>query len=135
LVHKCLAAGTSAEGYCDRCSAPFVRVIETKGVHAPSDNGKTAERRAVGLRTAISGAGAERQTAETTTLGWRASCRCENPVPRPGRVLDPFCGSGRTGVMACRMGLDFTGVELNPEFAAMATRILRNDQPLFNEFE
>lgn len=39
-----------------------------------------------------------------------------------GTVLDPFFGSGTTGVVAQRLGRRFIGVELNPEFAAAAER-------------
>jgi DNA modification methylase len=42
--------------------------------------------------------------------------------PVGGTVLDPFTGSGTTGVVACRLGRDFIGIELNPEYAAMAER-------------
>jgi DNA modification methylase len=48
-------------------------------------------------------------------------------------VLDPFCGSGTTGVVALRYGRDFIGIELNPEYAAMARRRIENDAPLFNK--
>ena len=40
--------------------------------------------------------------------------------PPGGRVLDPFLGSGTTGVVAERMGCDFYGIELNPEYAQHA---------------
>jgi hypothetical protein len=42
--------------------------------------------------------------------------------PVGGTVLDPFTGSGTTGVVACRLGRDFVGIELNYEYAAMAER-------------
>ena len=48
-------------------------------------------------------------------------------------VLDPFTGSGTTGVVALRYGRDFIGIELNPEYAAMARRRIENDAPLFNK--
>jgi DNA modification methylase len=35
-------------------------------------------------------------------------------------VLDPFCGSGTTGVVAKRLGREFWGIELNPEYAKLA---------------
>ncbi len=35
-------------------------------------------------------------------------------------VLDPFAGSGTTGVVALRHKRRFTGIELNPEYAAIA---------------
>lgn len=46
-------------------------------------------------------------------------------------VLDPFAGSGTVGLVADRLGRDFVGVELNPEYAAMAERRLHGDSPLF----
>lgn len=40
---------------------------------------------------------------------------------RPGDlVLDPFAGAGTTGVVAKKHGRDFIGIELNPEYRAMA---------------
>lgn len=49
--------------------------------------------------------------------------------PQGGAVLDPFMGSGTTGVVARRLGRRFTGIELNPEYCAMATqRILAAGQ-------
>jgi hypothetical protein len=35
-------------------------------------------------------------------------------------VLDPFAGAGTTGVVAGQLGRDFIGIELNPEYAALA---------------
>ena len=46
--------------------------------------------------------------------------------PPGGVVLDPFAGSGTTGVVALRHGRDFIGIELNPEYVTMANnRILK----------
>ena len=46
-------------------------------------------------------------------------------------VLDPFCGSGTTGVVALRYHRDFVGIELNPEYAEMAERRVGGEIPLF----
>lgn len=46
-------------------------------------------------------------------------------------VLDPFCGAGTTGLVADRLGRDFVGVELNPEYAEIARRRITSDAPLF----
>ena len=56
-----------------------------------------------------------------------------NPTPtRPGTVLDPFAGSGTTGLVALREGRNFIGIELNPEYADMARRRIGQAQsPLF----
>jgi site-specific DNA-methyltransferase (adenine-specific) len=40
-------------------------------------------------------------------------------------VLDPFCGSATTGVAARALGCRFLGVELDPEYVALAARRLR----------
>lgn len=45
---------------------------------------------------------------------------------RPGDVvLDPFCGSGTVGVVACPLGRDFIGLDLNAEYANMAENRIR----------
>lgn len=44
--------------------------------------------------------------------------------PADGVVLDPFMGSGTTGIVALSLGRRFVGVELNPEYVELArTRI------------
>lgn len=35
-------------------------------------------------------------------------------------VLDPFCGSGTTGIVAKKLGHNFVGIEKNPEYASKA---------------
>jgi DNA modification methylase len=46
--------------------------------------------------------------------------------PENGTVLDPFAGSGTTGLVALRHKRNFIGIELNPEYIAMANnRILK----------
>lgn len=51
--------------------------------------------------------------------------------PAGGLVLDPFGGAGTVGLVANRLGLDCTLIELNPEYAAMAERRIHSDAPLF----
>lgn len=53
--------------------------------------------------------------------------------PEGGVVLDPFAGSGTTGMVALRHGRSFIGIELNPEYVEMARRRIMSDAPLFNE--
>ena len=52
--------------------------------------------------------------------------------PAGGVVLDPFCGSGTTGIVALRLGRRFIGIELNPEYVEMARRRISDDNPIFN---
>lgn len=41
--------------------------------------------------------------------------------PKGGVVLDPFTGSGTTGVVAKRLGRHFVGIEIKPDYQKMAT--------------
>ena len=53
--------------------------------------------------------------------------RCIKAGCKPGGlVLDPFCGSGTTGLAALRLGRRFTGIDLSPAFAALAAERLRH---------
>ena len=54
---------------------------------------------------------------------------------RGDTVLDPFTGAGTVGVVALRHGREFVGVELNPEYAALAESRIHHDAPLFNTTE
>ena len=54
---------------------------------------------------------------------------------KPGAtILDPFMGSGSTGVAAIREGFKFVGIELNPEYVEIAQKRIENElnkAPLF----
>lgn len=47
-------------------------------------------------------------------------------------ILDPFCGSGTTGLVALRHSRSFIGVELNPAYVELARRRITDDAPLLN---
>ena len=51
--------------------------------------------------------------------------------PEGGTVLDPFCGSGTTGVVAVGLGRRFVGIELNQEYCRMAEERIGRLAPLF----
>lgn len=60
---------------------------------------------------------------------------CRLVTPPNGIVLDPFLGSGSTGIAAQREGFEFIGIEINPEYAAIAENRIRGDNPLFADVE
>lgn len=51
--------------------------------------------------------------------------------PAGGTVLDPFGGAGTTGLVADRIGRNAILIELNPAYAEMAERRIRDEQPMF----
>jgi len=58
--------------------------------------------------------------AELPTRCIQAGCKPD------GTVLDMFAGTGTTGLAALALGRRFTGIELNPAFAALAAERLRH---------
>jgi site-specific DNA-methyltransferase (adenine-specific) len=65
-------------------------------------------------------------------------CRLVSP-PSDGVILDPFAGSGSTGVAAIQEGLSFIGIELESEYVdiararlSAAEEALRDAEPLFH---
>ena len=69
--------------------------------------------------------------SRSETTGWQPTCDHDSE-PAPSVVLDPFCGSGTTGVVALRHGRSFIGIELNPEYVQLAQKRIVGDAPLLN---
>ena len=53
---------------------------------------------------------------------------CIERAGMPDVVLDPFMGSGTTGVAAVELGKRFVGVELDPDYFALACRRIEDAQ-------
>ena len=64
---------------------------------------------------------------------------CRLVTPPNGIVLDPFMGSGSTGKAAMLEGFRFIGIELNPEYAEIASKRIqavvevKTDEPNLGE--
>jgi len=140
LVEPCIKAGTSERGCCSDCGASWRRVVKRASVQPIDYQGKwsTAHPQASGRRM-LANVRARRKAGEDhdhpfpapKTVGWRSTCRHRgNPVPCT--VLDPFCGSGTTGVVALRLGRRFMGIELSAAYIEMARRRISGDAPLLN---
>lgn len=55
-------------------------------------------------------------------------------LPPGATIIDPYMGSGTTGVAAVRLGFNFVGVEIDPGYFAVAQRRIEAEQarhPLF----
>ncbi len=149
LVAPCIMAGTSDKGCCPECGAPWKRVTEKSRVPTrPGKNSKVYvdpdgspyEQHSGDV---VGNRDPQRHTTETRTTGWEPGCECIEPdehntpeyrldlplAPEPCLVLDPFAGSGTTGVVARKHGRNFIGIELNEEYAEMARRRIANPHP------
>ncbi|WP_221415991.1 site-specific DNA-methyltransferase [Brevundimonas bullata] len=139
LAERCLL--TAPKRCCDACGAPWDRQTET--VLVPT--AKAAKRGVVDGRDAGADrkdAGSNRQkdghvpgwSNQVTTTGFAPSCKC-GAGHAPAKVLDPFGGAGTTALVADRMGLDCTIIELNPEYAEIARSRIARDQGMFANLE
>ncbi len=133
LVEPCVLAGTSARGACANCAAPWRRVTEKtfEAQSGPSALRGANEQKPVNEDGAWEGT--ERGSTSSRTVGWEPTCQCESThleAPQPCIVLDPFFGSGTTGLVARRLGRDWLGTELKEEYAAIARKRLA---PVMNE--
>ena len=52
---------------------------------------------------------------------------CIGFLPAPYAILDPFMGSGTTGVACVRMGRSFVGIELEPRYFDIACRRISDE--------
>lgn len=118
LVVPCIKAGTSEKGCCPKCGAPWERVVTeaTGGTKGESWHDHLQDAEAGNKKT-----GASKGYKPGATIGWRPTCEC-GKEPVPCTVLDPFSGSGTTGVVAIRHGRNYIGIELNPEYVTMSEK-------------
>jgi DNA modification methylase len=133
LIKPCILAGTSAAGCCDKCGAPLERVTEKgapneaqkKACGADSNGGYngTAQKDYGAAHAQDPSAVKARILAgmrERITVAWEPTCGCFDGVVQPCTVLDPFGGSGTTGMVSLERGRRAILIELNPEYVRLA---------------
>jgi len=127
LPETCIKAGTSQKGCCPKCGASWERVIErdnpslwskdddwrgwpTDGPNANTTNPQTSK----SLHRQKGGV-----YPSGKFLGWRPTCSCGLTDTIPCTVIDPFAGSGTTGMVAKKLGRSTILIELNPVYIDM----------------
>jgi site-specific DNA-methyltransferase (adenine-specific) len=65
---------------------------------------------------------------EKKTLGWEPTCDCKGGI-KPCVVLDPFSGSATVGEVSMKLGRNYIGIDLNPEYLELAKSRLLGKQP------
>jgi len=140
LVEPCIRAGTSERGCCVSCGAPWERIIEkpTPPKEVMTRTRKPQDGFVGGFQKDGEWVGTGQKLQNwlnehpTKTVGWHPTCSCQADTI-PATVLDPFAGSGTTGVVALKLGRAFIGIELQPSYVTMAKQRIGAVMPLFTE--
>ncbi len=136
LIEPCIKAGTSEEGCCVECGAPFQRIVD-KTRTFESGSGRSGNRPTGKHGEKLQGGGETLDIrlgpcVSSKTLDWLPTCDCDPHNAAPCVVLDPFMGSGTTAMVARQFGRNYLGCELNREYEGMQSkRITAADRPLF----
>lgn len=143
LIEPCVLAGTSEQGCCPSCGAPWRRLVErpakpvarTEVQPSSRDGGMTAEQG--WERSGLSHFKYAEWMREnpTHTVGWKPGCECNEGEPVPCTVLDPFSGSGTTGLVALNHGRGYVGIDLNTDYLEMAKARILGERPPVDEEE
>lgn len=131
LVEPMVLAGTPEYGCCKACGKPCQRVVE-KQIAFGGGSGK-AGRSSEDANAAGKWTGQQYgeniklgPVNHTQTVGWKADCLCESE-PIKSWILDPFCGSGTTGVVALKHNRRFIGIDLNPKYIEIAEKRIQKE--------
>ncbi len=116
LIEPCIRAGTSSKGCCEKCGAPWIRQVEINRVRESG-----AQSRAAIGNNDRNDVDTPRMSATFKTIGWKPSCNCKAKII-PCTVLDPFGGSGTTGIVCSKLERDAILIEISPKYAEMARR-------------
>jgi DNA modification methylase len=134
LVDPCIRAGTSEKGACASCGAPWERIVE----YEPLPDDIKAQFEAARQQTAENhgrddGFTTRRPNYQRKRIGerWERTCDCETTEVVPCAVLDPFAGSGTTGVACELQRRKFLGIDLG--YHDLSERRINAVAPLFAE--
>lgn len=126
LVEPCIKAGTSERGCCPVCGAPWERVVEKGG--GTTGTGWHDHKDDL-VRGQIAPPSLTFKDYYRKETGWQSTCTCRIKDTVPCVVLDPFGGSGTTGIVARDLKRDAIMIELNPAYIKiMRSRLRLNEQ-------
>jgi len=111
LVEPCIKVSTSQKGVCPKCGAQWARVVDVNQQKLTGSTGKTKVPGAQNWEGVT-----DRTNRISKTIGWKPTCDCGIKETVPALVLDPFMGSGTTAVVAAKLGRNYYGCEINPEY-------------------
>ena len=125
-------AGTSEKGKCPECGTPWERVMEAVGQSKWGNERKRAD--APGAEVSPTSVFRTGLITEKATVGWESACKCNKEETIPCTVLDPFNGSGTSGMVALKNYRNYIGIDINSDYLDMTEdRIIKTHQEMGNK--
>ena len=117
LSKTCIKASVSKKGNCSICGEPYVRDFE----YGEIGNKDTRDyMRGIYPNRPTSTQSVKMEFKPKKFIGWKQSCNCKNNQIIKPIIIDPFFGSGTTGVVAKKLMCNYIGIELNPNYVKIA---------------
>lgn len=131
LIIPIIKAGVPKK-VCSQCGIPYERKVIFKEKNRDKLNCKDKNDRGVTITTAGLKDLSKYGKKEIQEIQEIKICDCNNDNYDKGIVLDPFFGSGTTGMTAKENNVYYVGIEKNPEYIELAEKRIKNTViPLF----
>jgi len=126
LIEPCVLAGCP-EKICVDCGKPYERVMQRPKQLEVERNKRS------GLDDRKIGGVLDKYNKENPPidLGVQKQCDCKTNETKAGTVLDPFAGSGTTGIVAVGHDRNAVLCELNEEYIEIAKKRINSDVGLY----
>ena len=136
LIEPCVLAGCP-EKVCIACNMPYKQKLETKRTprwELPKDDERYRPSKYENAHDELNG-NTRHYITETKILGTERQCDCKTNETKGGTVLDPFGGSGTTGIVANNHNRKAILIELNSEYIEIARQRIEEQGNLFCDYE
>ena len=128
LIEKPIAAGCP-EFVCKKCGKAREKIIESEVELGVAKHKKYADHLGLGDSSLFK----NRNKRATKTYKGLSDCGCDAGF-EGGVVVDPFCGTGTTGVRAMQLGRRFIGIEGSTKYTAIGNRNLDRERLQYKMF-
>ena len=127
LINDCVASGVSEKGCCPQCRSPWKRKLKTIKILKENPISDNVENDIFSKTVPQINLQKEEYVDKLIFKGWEPTCKCGIKETIPCLVLDPFNGSGTTGVVAHLKNADYVGIDLNKKYIELSRKRLQKD--------
>lgn len=133
LARTILMSSISHKGCCSKCKTPLKRKIKKEKIPGNKKfTGKSKEYYEAKSKNSYTGLNSnvsnKLKHTQVKTIGWEMQCKCKDNSIDKQIVLDPFSGSGTTGIITLQKNQKYLGIELNTEYAEYSKKRLKKEE-------